>query len=462
MMNSVQDHSLTTVFKRLLEPLLIVIYLHLLTWVLGQRFDGNYWVLAIMTFFISSYIFAELHKYRMRDNPQALRLAGAILLDWGVVVGVLWVIGYVTDFQHLFSPQVLLPWIVVTPFGLFLTQSILCRFSDGMRQNGVIRTAVMIGVNEVSIRLADRIAEYPSLMMEVLGFFDDRDMSRQPAGVQIPLLGRMTDVVAYVREHGVNMIYISQPISAQPRIVQLMDDLQDTTASIYFIPDIYIFDLIQARFDYVGGLAVMAICETPFTGMNSLVKRASDIVLASIFQLLLLPIMLIIAASVKATSPGPVIFKQRRYGLGGEEIVVYKFRSMTVQEDGGDVVQAQKDDQRLTKIGGFLRRTSLDELPQFINVLQGRMSIVGPRPHAVAHNEFYRKQIKGYMLRHKVRPGITGWAQVNGFRGETETLDKMKTRIEFDLEYLRRWSLSLDLWIIFKTVKLVLKRDNAY
>jgi putative colanic acid biosynthesis UDP-glucose lipid carrier transferase len=177
---------------------------------------------------------------------------------------------------------------------------------------------------------------------------------------------------------------------------------------------------------------------------------------------MLLPVMLAIAIAIKLTSPGPAIFKQRRYGLDGEEIIVYKFRSMTVAEDGAKVTQATRDDKRVTRIGAFLRRSSLDELPQFFNVLQGRMSIVGPRPHAVAHNELYRKQIKGYMLRHKVRPGITGWAQVNGFRGETETLDKMEARISYDLDYLRRWSLALDLWIIMRTIKVALKRDNAY
>ena len=238
--------------------------------------------------------------------------------------------------------------------------------------------------------------------------------------------------------------------------------MQDTTASIYFLPDIYVFDLIQARFDSVAGLPVVAICESPFTGINSMIKRGSDIVLASIIQLMLLPVMLGIAIAIKATSPGPVIFRQRRYGLDGEEIIVYKFRSMTVCEDGARVVQATKDDQRITRIGAFLRKTSLDELPQFFNVLQGRMSIVGPRPHAVAHNELYRKQIKGYMLRHKVRPGITGWAQVNGLRGETDTLDKMEARIAYDLDYLKRWSLALDLWIIVRTFKVVLMRDNAY
>jgi putative colanic acid biosynthesis UDP-glucose lipid carrier transferase len=228
------------------------------------------------------------------------------------------------------------------------------------------------------------------------------------------------------------------------------------------LPDIYIFDLMQARFDQIGGVPVVAICETPFTGVNSLVKRVSDIVIASVIQVLLSPVMLSIALAVKLTSPGPVIFKQRRYGLNGDEIIVYKFRSMTVSEDGAKVTQARKNDQRVTRLGAFLRRSSLDELPQFINVLQGRMSIVGPRPHAVAHNEQYRGLIKGYMLRHKVKPGITGWAQVNGLRGETDTLDKMAARIDFDLDYLRNWSLSLDLWIIVRTVKVVLGRNNAY
>ena len=192
------------------------------------------------------------------------------------------------------------------------------------------------------------------------------------------------------------------------------------------------------------------------------VKWLSDKILATLVLILISPILLLIALAIKIDSPGPVIFKQRRYGLNGEEILVYKFRSMTVCEDGGTIQQARKNDSRITRLGAFLRKTSLDELPQFINVLQGRMSIVGPRPHAVSHNETYRKLIKGYMVRHKVKPGITGWAQVNGYRGETETVDKMQKRIEYDLEYLRTWSLGLDLWIIVKTVAVVFSDRNAY
>jgi putative colanic acid biosysnthesis UDP-glucose lipid carrier transferase len=192
------------------------------------------------------------------------------------------------------------------------------------------------------------------------------------------------------------------------------------------------------------------------------VKRASDIVLALVICALILPVLLGIAVGVKLSSPGPVLFRQRRYGLDGREIHVYKFRSMTVTEDGAVIEQATRADERVTRFGAFLRRYSLDELPQFINVLQGRMSVVGPRPHAVAHNEMYRRLIKGYMIRHKVKPGITGWAQVNGLRGQTNTLDSMENRIAYDLAYLRHWSLQLDLWIVLKTLLVVFNDRNAY
>jgi putative colanic acid biosynthesis UDP-glucose lipid carrier transferase len=172
--------------------------------------------------------------------------------------------------------------------------------------------------------------------------------------------------------------------------------------------------------------------------------------------------MLVIAIGVKMSSPGPVLFKQRRYGLDGKEIVVYKFRTMNVLEDGNVIKQATRNDRRVTRFGAFLRRYSLDELPQFFNVLQGSMSVVGPRPHAVAHNETYRRLIKGYMIRHKVKPGITGLAQVNGLRGETDTLDKMQLRIEHDLDYLRNWSLQLDLQIVVKTIFVLLKDQDAF
>ncbi len=262
--------------------------------------------------------------------------------------------------------------------------------------------------------------------------------------------------------HGVHEVFITLPLGSQPRIVQLLEEVQGTTASVYYVPDVFAISIIQGRLQDLNGLPVVGLCETPFTGTNSLVKRLSDIVLASVILVLISPLLLAIAVGVKLSSPRPVIFRQRRNGLDGEEIVVWKFRSMRTMDDGAVVPQATRDDPRVTRFGAFLRRSSLDELPQFFNVLQGRMSIVGPRPHAVAHNEQYRALIKAYMVRHKVKPGITGWAQVNGFRGETDSLEKMEGRIRCDLDYLRNWSLRLDLLIISKTIRLVFKDASAY
>ena len=246
-------------------------------------------------------------------------------------------------------------------------------------------------------------------------------------------------------------------------MVDLLDDLRDTTASIYYVPDIFVYDLIQARTADLAGMPVIAMCETPFYGYRGIVKRLMDVSIAGTALVALLPVLLIVALLVLLTSPGPVIFRQTRYGLDGGQITVYKFRSMTVMEDGSDVVQARRNDSRMTTIGALLRRTSLDELPQLVNVLQGRMSLVGPRPHAVAHNEQYRRLIKGYMIRHKVKPGITGLAQVNGCRGETTQLEEMQARVQYDLDYLRGWSVGLDLLILWRTFLLLFRReDRAY
>ena len=458
---TVSDIPVVAFFKRLLDPFLIWGLLILITWVYGETFTGYYIVLVIITFFISSYIFEQTNinrTWRSGNLPAYIR---ETLIGWGIVVAILIFIGYATDLSYRYSDQVIFTWFIVTPIALIISHLAVRQIANSLRKGGEMRSVVIVGANDMGIKLAKNIQDFPYLMMEVRGYFDDRDKSRSGAD-KIPLMGEISDVVDYVIEHNVEMIFISLPMSAQPRIRKLLDDLHDSTASIYFLPDVNIFELIQARFDNVGGVPVVAICDTPFHGVDSVVKYVSDFVLAFLILILLLPFMIGIAVAVKLTSLGPAIFKQRRYGLNGEEIIVYKFRTMKVTEDGPQIMQAHKDDPRLTKIGGFLRRTSLDELPQLINVLQGRMSIVGPRPHAVAHNELYRKLIRGYMLRHKVKPGITGWAQVNGLRGETQDLKKMQARIEYDLQYLQNWSIWLDLWIIMRTVWVVLRRDNAY
>lgn len=458
---TVNDIPVVALFKRLLDPSIIWGLLFLIAWAYKESFTGYYMVLMIVTFFISSYVFEQTHIYRTWRNGKLLAYIRDTLVGWGIVVAILLFIGFATKLSFQYSDKVILTWFIITPLALIASHLVVRNIVNSLRKGGETRSGVIVGANDTGLKLAERILEYPYLLIEVCGYFDDRDVPRSHAG-KMPLLGGVSDVASYVREHGIELIFISLPMAQQPRIRKLLDDLHDSTASIYFLPDVYIFDLMQARFDNVGGVPVVAICETPFYGVDSVVKQASDFVLAFLILILLLPLMLCIALAVKLTSPGSVIFKQRRYGLNGEEIIVYKFRSMTVSEDASKIEQAQKDDPRITRIGAFLRRTSLDELPQFVNVLQGRMSIVGPRPHAVAHNELYRKLIRGYMLRHKVKPGISGWAQVNGLRGETQSLEKMQARIEHDLHYLQNWSIWLDLWIIMRTVWVVLRRDNAY
>ena len=460
---TINDTPLISFFQRVLDPLIIMGMLYLCTLASGNAFTGYSLILAALAYFVSAAAFHHFDPYHSwRAGGSAWDFARDVLLGWCVTVAMLAWLGHASGMLSHYDRTATLAWLVATPLVLFVGHLAARRLGTHTDGNAEARSVIIIGASDVSVRFASSIGRNRNLFMRVHGYFDDRTIERLPKNMQEPMLGQMADIAAYVRKHQIKMIFISQPISAQPRIRKLLDELQDTTASVYFLPDIYVFDLMQARFDTVGGMPVIAICESPFTGFNSLVKRGSDIALGLAIQLMLLPIMLVIALAVKLTSPGPIIFKQRRYGLYGEEIIVYKFRSMTVAEDGAKVVQAKKNDQRVTRVGGFLRRSSLDELPQFINVLQGRMSIVGPRPHAVAHNEQYRKLIKGYMLRHKVKPGITGWAQVNGLRGETETLDKMEARVRYDLDYLRNWSLWLDVWIVLRTVQVVLKRENAH
>ena len=459
---TVNDIPLISFFQRVLDPLIIMGTLYLSSRYFGEPFNGYALVLMILAFFVASAVYQHVDPYRSWRSGRMLAYARDTIVGWLLTVAVLLFLGRVSGLVYYYDERVLLTWVVAVPLLILLSHIGVRRGAVGKGKDSEVRSVVIIGANDVGLKFAHICERQKNLFMEVEGFFDDRLGLRHPSNLRHPVLGKMADIAAYVQSQNTKLIFISQPISAQPRIRGLLDALQDTTASVYFLPDIYIFDLMQARFDNVGGMPVIAICETPFMGLNSMIKRGSDIVLGLAIQVALLPAMLLIALAVKCTSPGPVIFRQRRYGLYGEEIVVYKFRSMKVSDDGAAIVQARPNDPRVTPLGAFLRRHSLDELPQFFNVLQGRMSIVGPRPHAVAHNEQYRKLIKGYMLRHKVKPGITGWAQVNGLRGETETLEKMEARIRYDLDYLRSWSLWLDLWIIVKTVKVVLTRENAH
>jgi putative colanic acid biosynthesis UDP-glucose lipid carrier transferase len=393
------------------------------------------------------------------------RISGVadVIFRWILLLAVMLAIGYVTHSLAEYPRRIFLTWAVVTPLALILStlamQEVMHHFLMNAFDN---RSAIFAGYNNSSLELARRLTNNPAMRLEVSGFFDDRSSDRLGMESDAKLVGTLSDLSTYVKEHGTDVIFIALPIRHVKRVMNLLDDLRDTTASIYYVPDIFVFDLIQARSGEIHGIPVVAMCETPFYGYRGVTKRLTDVILSVTILLLFLPLLLLIAVMVKLSSPGPVIFKQRRYGLDGREIAVYKFRTMSVTEDGAQIRQASKTDSRITRIGGILRRTSMDELPQLINVLQGRMSLVGPRPHAVAHNEEYRKLIKGYMVRHKVLPGITGLAQVNGCRGETSQLEEMEARVNYDLDYLRRWTPMLDIKIILLTAVKIFRDDKAY
>ena len=449
--------SLQSLAGTVFDPLLVVLVL------LGAALATRGWienkdlVLGVIAFSLS-------YPGTLPFGHRPPLLIRHVFGNWAVLCGLMIVFGLATDMLQTSPPNMLASWVIGVPVlqtvAHFVSPWVLPRVMS-MRQRD---TAIIVGANELGRTLARSLMRAQELQpVRVTAFFDDRAPERLGDALELPLTGRIDMVADFVRANRIDHIYIALPMASQPRILKLLDQLRDTTASIYFLPDIFLYDLIQARVDTVGGLPVVAVCETPFHGTTGVIKRLSDVLMSIAAIVLTGPLMLAIAAAIKLTMPGPALFKQRRYGLDGEQIVVWKFRTMRVQEDGAVVRQATRDDDRITPLGRFLRRTSLDELPQFFNVLQGRMSVVGPRPHAVAHNEMYRKLIKGYMIRHKVKPGITGWAQVNGARGETDTVEKMQRRIEFDLEYLRYWNLRWDLYIVWRTVVQALRGDrNAY
>jgi len=448
--------QLLNVIEILLDPLVLVVSLWCVALAIEGRLGGHNMILSLI-------VFSLTFPGSARLTMPPWRVMRHIALTWLTMSGLLLLFGYGSRYLEYFDRDVLLTWWWAAPLSQTVAHFLLRAAAPAIREfQGHARRIVLAGMNEQGIDLAARLSADLYSNVRLLGFFDDREHARLKHRETYPLLGKISELPAYAKKNNVDVIYLSLPMASQQRILALLDALRDTTSSIYFVPDTFVTDLIQGRLDAVGGIPVVAVCETPFTGLSGFVKRGSDIVLALLILALVSPLLILIAFGVKVSSPGPVIFRQRRYGLDGNEIVVYKFRSMRVLQDGDTIEQVRKDDRRLTPLGAFLRMTSLDELPQFYNVLQGSMSVVGPRPHAVAHNEMYRKLIKGYMLRHKVRPGITGWAQVNGFRGETETLEKMKARIDCDLEYLRNWSLRLDLYIVAKTVWVVLKSENVY
>ncbi len=385
-----------------------------------------------------------------------LRLLAVILLMQVVLAVGAWA----SRQPYLVSERMLFVWWMV--FGgmpMILLRLILRYLLVRVRKRGYnVKLAAVVGNGEAALKLINKLHENSWLGIETYGIYANSDTP----DAAVPYRGDLQTVVEDARSGVIDHVYIALPMTQEDQIRDLVDALMDSTVSIFFIPDIFAFNLMNARQDNICGLPAISLVDGPLSVAGSIIKRLVDIFGSLAILMAIAVPMIVIAAAVKITSDGPVIFRQQRYGVDGKAISVWKFRTMTTMDNGDFIRQATVNDSRLTSIGGFLRRTSLDELPQFFNVLQGHMSIVGPRPHAVAHNEFYRKQIKGYMMRHKVKPGITGWAQVHGYRGETDTLEKMQKRIEYDLEYISNWSLWMDIRILFMTIIGGFMGKNAY
>lgn len=471
-MRLIRPHrSILAIYYRLMDAVWVIFALWLVAFFSPYPWSEHPWTqwysfaaaCAVGLFYLS----AEYNGLYVSARSMSLRQElFKIWWAWlGVVLGLL-LLGFSIKVSAEYPRRVVLVWFFTVPLLLCIWRvffGLLLRFLR-QRENHLQPVAIF-GVGNLGQRIAQSIIEKPWMGMRLVGFFDDyQQIGHQPFPTHTSaVIGRLTDLIARAQAGEIAAVYIALPMRAEQRIQELLDKLADTPVSAYVVPDLFVFDLLHARWVGLDGVPAVSVFETPFYGVDGSIKRIEDIILGSLFLCLSALPMLLVAAAIKATSPGPVLFKQRRYGLDGRPITVWKFRTMMVCEnDDASVTQAIRNDPRVTPLGHFLRKTSLDELPQFFNVLQGSMSIVGPRPHPIALNEQHRGLIRGYMLRHKVKPGITGWAQVNGWRGETETLEKMRMRVEYDLEYIRSWSLWLDLKIIAQTVVSGFAKKNAY
>ncbi len=447
---------------RIVDVILLIASFFVVSTAYQVPFNKDY--LLLLTFTIAVFLFfaesAQLYKkLRLGKFPQRAMVVFAVIsLSFLSVTLALFLIQEGGNFSRF----IVLSWFIMSLFSLITWRYIYRKIKQKLYKQGVnLRKVAIIGLTPTGKSLLNQIKQYPEMGLDFVGFFDDRTPERLQGDLS-NLKGSVEDALAIAQAGELDSVYICIPLTAESRIAHIIHKLSDSTVNVFMVPDFLLNTIMHGNISNLGNMDTISIFESPITGSQEFYKRAFDILFSLSVLVILSPVYLIISILVKITSNGPVVFKQARYGLNGEQIGVYKFRSMKVMENADKVVQATKNDSRITPIGSFLRRTSLDELPQFFNVLLGDMSVVGPRPHAVAHNEEYRSKIDYYMLRHKVKPGITGWAQVNGWRGETDTLDKMEKRVEYDLQYIRNWSLWWDIKIIFLTVFKGFINKNAY
>jgi len=441
-----------------IATLFIATYFHSVVWHERYIIMG---ILGGLIFILSAQATGTYSNWRGRSYFSSIKL---ILNAWLITWMVLIVIAFLYKDTHNFSRFAVSIWALLTPLILIFYRLVIRVMLARYRQyTGNARNIAIVGAGKVGQHIASFIQKNPWLGYNLVAYFDDNPSLLNSKINNTPIIGDLNYITEAAHQHLFEEIYICLPLRAELKIKELLNQLTDTTIIVKYIPDFFTFDLMHAKWSELNGVPIISVFDTPLSGRGAqLVKRMEDVVFSTLIMILISPVLLVVAVGVKLSSHGPVLFKQKRYGMSGKEINIYKFRSMTTHDNGNKIRQATKGDVRITPFGAFIRKTSLDELPQFFNVLQGKMSVVGPRPHAVSHNEEYRKLIPKYMQRHLVKPGITGWAQINGWRGETNTLDKMEKRIDFDLHYVNNWSLWLDVKIISITTVKGFINKNAY
>ncbi|HCH7883648.1 undecaprenyl-phosphate glucose phosphotransferase [Raoultella ornithinolytica] len=450
--------SLISMMQRFSDIFTIFFGLYIVSYLDSEKFSYFHMLMALTALVIFQMIGGITDFYRSWRGVKFSTELNLILQNWSLsIIFAAGLLSFLNDYD--FTLNKIFRWYLFVCIGFMIFRILIRYVARGVRKLGYnTRRVAVAGSMPVGVNLLRSFQEEPWIGFSVSGVYNDELVELD----DIPYCGDFCKLIEDAKNGKLDRIYIAMSMGDELKLKELVKKLTNTTCSVMLIPDVFTFNILQSRIEEVNGVPVVPLFDTPMNGINMVFKRLEDLIISSIIILLISPVLLAIALAVKISSPGPIIFRQVRYGIDGKPIKVFKFRSMNVMENGGEVVQAKKNDSRVTKVGSFLRKTSLDELPQFFNVITGQMSIVGPRPHAVAHNEQYRDLIEGYMLRHKVKPGITGWAQINGWRGETDTLEKMQKRVEYDLAYIRDWSIWFDLKIIFLTVFKGFINKSAY
>lgn len=427
-------------------------------------FPSSYWAALFLAMSMTPVVFSFFTIYSSVRGEGFLKHIMNLLQAVCVLGLILAGLAFFTKSGDAFSRTWFIIWMGFTFLLLIFFRCTLFLFLRFMRSHGLNeRRVVILGAGELGIKLAETVQQALWTGFRITTFMDDCTQNKPAIIHGIPIISTPQPLSEYLTKEGVDEIWLALPLRDEARVKSILYELRHHTITTRFVLDIFGLDLLNHSITDVAGFPVLNIRSSPMMGVNRLVKAIEDRILAAFILVMISPLLLLIAAAVKLSSKGPVFFKQQRLGWDGRIIKVYKFRTMVEHhEEDGKVTQATLDDKRITLLGRFLRRSSLDELPQFINVLQGRMSIVGPRPHALAHNELYKDSVHTYMQRHHVKPGITGWAQVNGWRGETDTLAKMQKRVEYDLYYINNWSLRFDLKIILLTFFKGFTSRNAY